>query len=110
MSSTEGMGVQRFDALRRANEIRSANALVRQHAKGLSKMEGSVFVAGLLEDPTETVLSMPVGRLLLSVRRVGVKRVHSWLSLVGVRSLDRHVGDLSVRQREALADELRGAS
>lgn len=98
---------QRMDALAAANEIRLGIARVRAEVFALEQPAGCEEVAGLLENPDETVSAMKIGTLLLSVRKFGRQRVGRLLSMAEVRSMDRRVRDLSERQRRVLAGLLR---
>src|SRR6185437_7580104 len=90
---------QRKDALRKANAIRVGNAQLRKDLRALPKPDALRRVADLLEHPEGYVESMPIGRLLLAVERIGVAKVGKLLTLAGIRSADKRVGGLTQRQR-----------
>lgn len=97
---------QRMGALKRAQEIRLEMADKKRRIRQLSAADGAVAVADLLADPG-VVGAMPVGRLLLSVRRLGIGRAQRLCDRAGIRSVDRRVGQLTRRQRDCLAKSLR---
>lgn len=89
-------------ALARANEIRTANAQLMRAIRG-----GAVTAADVLRNPPEATLSMPIGRLLMSVPRVGDARMSALLRRLQI-SPTRRVGRLTERERHALATALGG--
>lgn len=101
---------QRMSALDHANEIRIGNAQLRREIRALSKPDAYRRVADLLECPEGYVESMPIGRLLNSIERVGARKVDRILMVACVRSSDRRVGALTDRQRSILAVVLRDAA
>jgi hypothetical protein len=98
---------QRHMALMVANERRTAIADQRRLIASLPQQDGLELVSDLLAYPTAAVAAMPVGRLLLAVRKVGVSTVGTWLSIASVRSADRRVDQLTERQRMALSSAVR---
>jgi hypothetical protein len=98
---------QRRSALAHATDIRIGNAQLRRDVRALAKPDAFRRVADLLEHPDGHVGSMPVGRLLGSIERVGLVKVERLLTLAGVRSSGRRVDGLSDRQRKLLASTLR---
>jgi hypothetical protein len=98
---------QRREALLKANAIRVGMSVVKRDIGKLSRVDGQVRAAELLENPTPLVMSMQVGHLVASIERVGYTKMLRLVTLVGIRSSDRHVGELSERQRYALAALLR---
>jgi hypothetical protein len=94
-------------ALEKANLVRVGIAQIKRNIRELPAAEGRELVAALLEHPSGLVPSMRVGALLTAINRVGHGRAGKWISLAGVRSTDRHVGDLAPRQRLTLAQILR---
>jgi hypothetical protein len=98
---------QRHMALEIANRRRMSMATQRREIGAMSRLDGRDRVASLLVDPSLEIVAMPVGRLLLSIHRVGVKKVGWWLNLAEIRSADRRVGELTDRQRLSLVDILR---
>jgi hypothetical protein len=94
----------RLAALRLANDARSRRAeLKRQIAVG------AVRVADVLVDPPPVATGIPVAALLISQRGWGRVKSRRFLSSNDV-SETRKVGELSQRQRELLATELRALS
>jgi hypothetical protein len=98
---------QRHQALMVANERRTAIADQRRLIASLPQQDGLELVSDLLAYPTAAVAAMPVGRLLLAIRKVGVSTVGTWLSIASVRSADRRVDQLTERQRMALSSAVR---
>jgi hypothetical protein len=91
----------RLAALQLANDARSGRAeLKRQIAAG------SIRVADVLVDPPPEAAGISVAALLLSQRGWGRIKSRRFLSSNDV-SETRKVGELSQRQREVLAAELR---
>jgi hypothetical protein len=91
----------RFRALARANEIRMARAeLKRQIA------DGEVDAADVILDPPLAARSWSVGELLVSQRGWGATRCRRFLARSHI-SERRRVGELTDRQRNLLAGELR---
>ena len=101
------VGNQKILALARANEVRVGVAGERRRIAYLSYVDGCRLLAEMLADPSEMLLSARIGWLLLSVRGVGRVKVSPLLNRAGVRSWDRHVRDLSDRQRRLLVEILR---
>ena len=99
--------IQRFRALAKANEMRLEAAFIRRDLQAMSQAEGCRLVASLLVDAPDVVLSMRIGHLLRAIRRFGDAKVGSFLHVADVRSCDRRVRDLTVRQRRVLAGALR---
>lgn len=89
---------QRDAALRSAHRTKTARAELRRAIAA-----GTRSVADVLRDPPDEALSMPVGRLLATQHRWGPGRVAEHLAPLHVNEL-RKVGDLTDRQRHAIAD------
>ncbi len=98
---------QRLDALQHANHVRTANSRLRTDIRGRSQPDGMLYVADLLTNPVGAVQSMPVGRLLATIRHFGVVRATQVCTYAGVVSMDRRVGQLTERQRDMVAGVLR---
>ncbi len=98
---------QRLDALQHANHVRTANSKLRSDLRARSMNDGMLYVADLLTDPQGAVRSMPVGRLLATIRRFGVVRAMQVCTYAGVVSMDRRVDQLTERQRDMAAGVLR---
>jgi hypothetical protein len=88
---------QRFAALDRANEIRSARASLKRDLKA-----GRAHIHDLLIDPPDCITTMRVFDLLVAVPKVGRVKANKVLSSCRV-SPSRSVGGLTVRQRGELA-------
>jgi hypothetical protein len=92
----------RLAALQLANDVRSGRAeLKRQIAAG------AVRVSDVLVDPPPVAAGIPIAALLVSQRGWGRIKSRRFLSSNDV-SETRKLGELSQRQRELLATELRG--
>lgn len=110
---------QQMAALAKGNKIRIEQAQVKRE---LSNGGGCGKAADLLDDPSDTVARMRVGKFLTSVRRVGYGRAPKILRRAGMTAamLQRRIGPmpghrygyghdpcLTERQRAALAATLR---
>jgi hypothetical protein len=91
----------------RSAEVRAGHSAIKTHIHLAPGRESRERAAGVLLAPSEHALSMRVGVLLRSVWRAEDRQVRAWLTAAGVRSEDRRVGDLTERQRRALAEALR---
>jgi hypothetical protein len=103
---------QRMAALAIANVVRTTNSQTWHDIRARGREAGRERAAELLEDlePGEPLAAMPVRRLLLAIPRFGESRMRRCLANAGVHSGDRRVGQLSERQRQMLADMLRGVA
>lgn len=102
-----GTRMQKRGALEKANATRIGNARFRDETRLLPAVEAARRIAEVLESPEGCVCAMPMGRLLMSIERVGHQRAQRWLTLAGVRSMDRRVDELTDRQRALIATILR---
>jgi hypothetical protein len=93
--------VQRRDALKRANEIRSRRALLKKELKA-----GRVSVDRLLLQPPEYLLTAKVFDILLQVPKYGRVKANKRLKECRI-SPSKTIGGLSERQRAELVDALR---
>ncbi len=91
---------QQMEALRRANEIRSARAQLKRELKA-----GRVQIHGVLLDPPEYLQNAKVSELLLSVPKYGRVKVNKLLIQCRI-SPSKTLGGLSERQRRELVDNL----
>lgn len=101
---------QRLIALESANQVRISVADMKHRIRTQPRILGMRLVAELLLDPPEFVGTIRIGRLLRSIRGIGISKAHGWLYAADVRSEDRRVRELSVRQRSVLAELLRAAA
>ena len=92
---------QQMDALRRANEIRSARAVLKRDLKA-----GRVQIHGVLLDPPEYLQNAKVSELLLAVPKYGRVKVNRLLTVCRI-SPSKTLGGLSERQRHELVTNLR---
>ena len=92
---------QRMEALKRANEIRSARAQLKRDLKG-----GRRSIHDLLLEPPEYVETAKVFDMLLAVPKYGRVKVNKVLQLCRI-SPSKTIGGLSQRQRTELVSMLR---
>ena len=92
---------QQMEALRRANEIRSARATLKRDLKA-----SRVHIHGVLLDPPEFLQNAKVSELLLAVPKYGRVKVNRLLTQCRI-SPSKTLGGLSERQREELVSNLR---
>lgn len=93
---------QRFDALARANEIRSYRAALKDDLRWCRRS-----VLDVLESDDPRLATMKVYELLLAVPKVGRVKASRWLARASV-SPSKTVGGLSPRQRVELRAVLPG--
>ena len=92
---------QRMEALKRANDVRTARAKLKRDLKG-----GRTNIHGLLLDPPEYLLTAKVFDLLLAVPKYGRVKVNRILTQCRI-SPSKTIGGLSQRQRNELVSYLR---
>jgi hypothetical protein len=92
---------QRMDALRRANDIRSARAKLKKDLKA-----GKASIHALLLDPPEYVMTAKVFDMLLAVPKYGRVKTNRTLNQCRIPP-SRTIGGLSGRQRAELVNQLR---
>jgi hypothetical protein len=92
---------QRMDALKRANEIRSARAQLKRDIKA-----GRRSIHDLLLEPPEYTETMKVFDALIVVPKYGRVKVNKLLQLCRI-SPSKTIGGLSQRQRTELVSMLR---
>ena len=93
--------VQRMDALKRANAIRSRRAQLKRDLKG-----GRQSIQTLLLDPPDYVETAKVFDMLLAVPKYGRVKVNKILTQCRI-SPSKTIGGLSERQRTELVALLR---
>jgi hypothetical protein len=93
--------VQRWDALDRANEIRTKRAVLKRDLKA-----GRVTVYALLMDPPAVIDTMKLGDLLLAVPKLGRVKVNKVLAVCRI-SPSKTIGGLTQRQRDEVVALLR---
>ena len=91
---------QRLRALERANEIRLQRAALKRRIAA-----GEVSAAEVILHPPKAAVSWSVGDLLISQRRWGTTRCRRFLARNNIVET-KHVGTLTDRQRNLLADSL----
>lgn len=99
--------VQRMDALKRANEIRTSRANFKKQMKNaVSKKDSADRAILLLLEPTEDFASMKVWDLIRGIRGFGKVKTSKHLKVCEI-SPSKTVGGLSPRQRAAIVRALR---
>jgi hypothetical protein len=93
---------QRMDALKRANDIRTARAKLKKDLKA-----GRASILELLESPPEYILTAKVFDLLLAIPKYGRVKANRVLNQCRI-SPAKTVGGLSERQRKEMITLLRG--
>ena len=88
---------QRRTALERANEVRSARAVLKTQIK-----RGLVLAVEVLRSPPEYTAKMKVVDLLLAMPKTGEVKATKVLDRCGI-STSRTIGGLTERQRRELA-------
>lgn len=96
---------QVLQALGNANARRLERAVLRAEVTSLSQIAARERVAELLVDPPQCLLSESIIDLLQWPHRDGARFASRVMFRVGV-SLQRRVGEITVRQRGVFADEL----
>ena len=92
---------QRMDALKRANDIRTARAKLKKDLKA-----GKANIHALLLDPPDYVLTAKVFDMLLAVPKYGRVKANRILNQCRI-SPSKTIGGLSERQRAELVSQLR---
>jgi hypothetical protein len=93
--------MQRLDALKRANDIRTRRAQLKRDLKG-----GRVSIHQLLTSPPEYVETAKVFDMLLAVPKYGRVKANKVLTQCRI-SPSKTIGGLSERQRSELVAMLR---
>lgn len=103
---------QHMQALEKANQTRFKRAEYRASVEALSTVDGQARVAELVLEMPPELATLRVMDLLDWIHRVGVSQARRMLRSLGalgcVISEHRALGDLTVRQRKALASYLTG--
>jgi hypothetical protein len=92
---------QRMDALKRANDIRTARAKLKKDLKA-----SKASIHALLLDPPEYVMTAKVFDMLLAVPKYGRVKTNRILNQCRI-SPSKTIGGLSERQRAELVSQLR---
>lgn len=95
---------QRFEALQRANDVRSYRAQLKLDVK-----HGLRSTADAVAEPEDELATMKVFDLLLATPKVGRVKAGKWLARCGI-SPSKTVAGLTGRQRSTLVALLRGSS
>ena len=96
---------QRLAALDLGNAVRQEHAHIKRTLLAMGD-RGPAAAADMLMRQIPTIETMRVRALVSSLRFVGRQKVKMWLRLCGIDT-DARCGELSFRQRQALASELR---
>ena len=91
---------QHMRALEIANRVRLARSRLKRRVAS-----GDLSVADVVASPPPEALTMEVGELLLSQRRWGDKRCHTFLKAIQI-SENKTIGSMTERQRGRLIEEL----
>jgi hypothetical protein len=92
-----------MDALKRANDIRTARAKLK---KDLKAGKANIHALALLLDPPDYVLTAKVFDMLLAVPKYGRVKTNRILNQCRI-SPSKTIGGLSERQRGELVSQLR---
>jgi hypothetical protein len=100
---------QHMQALARANEVRGRNASFRRTVAAMPSRAGAELVADVVETDYEheTLGTLPMDRLLMTVSGLGEHKTARCLAAAGVGSHHKRLRDLTPRQRAAVAAQLR---
>jgi hypothetical protein len=90
-----------------ANTARARRAEVKRELFGLGRVASAHRLALLLEDQEETVMRMRVQVMLLAVRGIGPAKARSILHATNITIGSIRVQELTPRQRNMLAGQLR---
>ena len=101
-SSMVDASAQHMRALEIANRVRLARSRLKRRVAS-----GALSVADVVASPPPEALTMEVGELLLSQRRWGDKRCHTFLKAIQI-SENKTIGSMTERQRRELAARLNG--
>jgi hypothetical protein len=96
---------QRLAALSYANHVRTWRRIYRQRAESSPQVETITMAMTAILHPPMELMTAEVEWVLLRVRGIGPSHVTQMCRRANVRQR-RKVGDLSGRQREALAEVL----
>jgi hypothetical protein len=95
-------------ASQRSAEIRGVRAVMKAQLRGArTQMEARHLAAGFLESGVAEVEGMRVSDLLWACRRLSVRSAWRLLVRAGVPRESKLIGELTARQRTALAASLR---
>lgn len=101
---------QHAQAFARGQELRFERLAVKRAVKERRSLPaGCAAVAALLDDPPQCLATLEVRDLLGWIHRAGVRRAERWVRRAGIVGA-RQVKELTARQRQALAADLRGES
>lgn len=100
---------QHRQALQNANAKRVGVASLKQRVRAMSTCAGAEYLADVIEhDYADPIIGTArMRQLLVSVRMVGDEKACRCLKAAGVMFYDRRLRDLTARQRNAVALQLR---
>lgn len=101
---------QPLAALAVANERRIRMAATLNQIRPLNPRAGREHAAAIIDNPDEHERVLPLYRLLAAIRWVGDDQIGRLLQRAGIVRPNKRLGDLTDRQRRALADALRDAA
>jgi len=98
------LDAQRTQALEKANRVRLQNSRLKKDLRDAPPTQSRRMAAFIIEATQEPDPSarIPVVTLLRSINRAGDSRAYRWLGTARIAQ-SRRLGNLSLRQREALA-------
>jgi hypothetical protein len=97
---------QHLEALDQANRVRLYRSRLKHDLRELSRTEGMVHVAAILDNLPSELSTMRVEALLLSIHKFGQTRSTRTLTKAGISPFRTFEG-LTLRQAAALADLLK---
>lgn len=99
---------QRRAALAIGNSVRTEQAALRREIADAGSQGGRILAATILRNPTASQSRMRCGHLVRAIPRFGPARAGKLIRRCGLAPgrFDRTIGDLSPREREAIADHL----
>jgi hypothetical protein len=103
---TAAIKPQHLEALEQANRVRLYRSRLKQDLRELSRADGMIYVAKILDRLPSELSTMRVEVLLLSIHKFGQTRSTRTLTKAGISPFRTFEG-LTLRQAAALADLLR---
>lgn len=98
---------QRDIALAKGNRLRLAAAAFKRDLSQLTAPEGARVLADHIDDMPGDLQSLRVTDAVKAVRAIGEHKTRALRKACGITSSDRYIRDLTARQRQILAEELR---
>ena len=108
MTTTYDRKTQARESLSKANLYRFAVAAERRKIAEMDRAEAAAYLADLIETSDDPALgSAQIRRLLEALPRRGPQFVDTTFNRLGIRTATRRLRELTPRQREQLANEVR---